>query len=197
MRVNFFLHFYATYTLFPLSTSSFFAFAEITNIFHIFFLAPKSVSWRVYMNSMPHSFFPSLTSLDTRKPFVKGTRRKIFFSFTFLACLSTYFFDSLVLALSLSRKRCRRRSKIYGPFFVLLVILLFQGISVVSVCVHACSPDKFQKSWWVWEEKKMRNKPRKGVSCMRMNLLVLFSHFFLLPKCFIMILLGHLRIVLL
>lgn len=60
LRVNFFLYFYATYTLFPLSTSSFFAFAEITNIFHIFFLAPKSVSW-VYMNSIPHSpsYLPS------------------------------------------------------------------------------------------------------------------------------------------
>lgn len=196
MRVNFFLHFYATYTLFPLSTSSFFAFAEITNIFHIFFLAPKSVSWRVYMNSMPHSFFPSLTSLDTRKPFVKGTRRKIFFLSLFLRAFQLTS-STVSCLLSLSCKRCRRRSKIYGPFFVLLVILLFQGISVVSVCVHACSPDKFQKSWWVWEEKKMRNKPRKGVSCMRMNLLVLFSHFFLLPKCFIMILLGHLRIVLL
>lgn len=143
------------------------------------------------MNSIPHSFFPlSLTypQMDTKKPFVKGTRRKsLFFHFS---CVRFNFLLRQSRAYTLVKD-----AEEGGKFMDLFCIISYSVVSRDKCCECVCScllTRQIPKVVMSVRREKMRNKPRKGVSCMRMNLLVLFSHFFLLLKCFIMILLGHL-----
>lgn len=124
---------------------------RLQTFFTYFSLPPKvylECIWTPYL-TLPLTY----PQMDTRKAFCQRHTKENLFHFS---CVRFNFLLRQSRACSYSRKRCRRRRKIYGPFFVLLVILLFQGISVVSVYVLACLPDKFQKSWWVWEEKNAK-----------------------------------------